>query len=99
MGRKAGGKDFSPRVRSLFDIAIRETLDDGTLLPKLKAQLREDPAGTIQRMSGYAPKQVDMTLDQQVTIDTTKLTREVVEALYLSEDASDHNEGTTPAVH
>ncbi len=99
MGRKAGGKDFSPRVRSLFNIALKELLASGKLLPKLKEQLLEDPAGTIQKMSGYAPKQVDMTLDQQVTIDTTKLTREVVEALYLSEDPSDHNEGTTPAVH
>jgi hypothetical protein len=76
MGRKAGGKDFSPRVRSLFDIAIKETLANGTLLPKLKEQLLEDPAGTIQKMSGYAPKQVNMDIDQKVTVDTTKASAE-----------------------
>ena len=73
MGRKAGGKDFAPRVRSLFDIALKEMIADGTLLPKLKKQLADDPAGTIQRFAGYAPKQVDMTLDQHVTIDRTEV--------------------------
>ena len=99
MGRKAGGKDFSPRVRSLFDIAIKETLADGSLLPRLKEQLREDPAGTIQRMSGYAPKQHDIDVNQSLSLDTTKLTREVLEALYTTKDDNEHNESSDRPIH
>jgi hypothetical protein len=99
MGRKAGGKDFSPRVRSLFDIAIRESLADGTLLSKLKEQLRDDPVGTMQKMAGYAPKQVDMTLEQTVLLDTTQLTTDVLNTMFAAKEADEHNQGTDTAVH
>ncbi len=82
MGRKAGGKDFSPRVRALFDIAIKELLASGKLLPKLKEQLLNDPAGTMQRMAQYAPKQVDMKIDQAVTLDTTAMADNVLEEIF-----------------
>ncbi len=98
-GRRAGGTDFSPRVRSIVDQVLEKMEKAGDARALLEAQFREDFAGTLRAVASYAPKQIDMTLDQQVTIDTTKLTREVVEALYLSEDPSDHNEGTSTAVH
>lgn len=65
MGRKAGGKDFAPRVRSLFDIALKELLASGKLLPKLKEQLLSDPAGTFRAMSAYAPKQVELSVNNE----------------------------------
>jgi len=99
MGRKAGGKDFAPRVRSMFDRALEKLELKGDADSLMEKALTEDFVGTIQRMSGYAPKTLDMTLDQQVTIDTTTLSREVVEAIYQSEESSDNNEGTTSAVH
>ncbi len=82
-GRKPGGKDFSPRVRSLFDHAIREELKNGTLLDTLRQQLREDPVGTMQKMAPYAPKQVDVDMQQTVTVDTTQLSDQLLREVIL----------------
>ena len=99
MGKKAGGKDFAPRVRSMFDRALEKLELKGDADKLMEQALTDDFMGTVQKMASYAPKQVDMTLDQQVTIDTTQLTREVIESLYQLEEPNGSNEGTTPAVH
>ena len=88
-GKRVGGKDFSPRVRSLFDIAIKEALADGSLLKKLKQQLLEDPAGTIQRMAQYAPKQHDINVEQTVTVQSTEVSQtdmEIIKTLRAAEN-------------
>ncbi len=81
-GKKAGGKDFAPRVRSMFDRALEKLELKGDADKLMEAALKEDFVGTIQRMSAYAPKPVDMTLDQTVTVDSTMLGDEVLSALF-----------------
>jgi len=92
-GRRAG-KDFGPRVRGLFNIAIKESIADGSLLPKLKRQLKDDPAGTFRAMAAYVPKQVDMTVDQRVTVEGTEVTQTdmaIIRALKEAQDEQSEN--------
>lgn len=98
-GRRSGGKDFSPRVRSLVDQVLEKMQESGDARKLLEAQFTEDFAGTLRAVAAFAPKQVDMAIDQQISIDTTQLSREVVEALYGLEEPSEHNEKPTSAVH
>ena len=102
LGRPKDKRDVSPRLRWALDEAMNllETRSGKDVAQHIADDMEKFGIGTIVKQFAHIfPRQVDMTLDQQVTIDTTKLTREVVEALYLSEEPSDHNEGTSPAVH
>jgi len=92
-GRRAG-KDFGPRVRGLFNIAIKESIANGSLLPKLKKQLSDDPVGTFRAMAAYVPKQVDMSVDQQITVKGTEVTKTdmaIIRALQEAQDEQAEN--------
>jgi hypothetical protein len=98
-GRRAGGPDFSGRVRSLFDRSLEKLELKGDADKLMQAALKDDFIGTIQRMASYAPKQVDMTLEQTVLLDTTQLTTDVLNTMFAAKEADEHNEGTDTAVH
>jgi hypothetical protein len=99
MGRKAGGKDFAPRVRSVLDRALEKLELKGDADKLMEQALKDDFIGTLQRMAGYAPKTVDMTLEQTVLLDTTQLTTDVLNTMFAAKEADEHNEGTDTAVH
>lgn len=89
MGKRAGGKDFAPRVRSLVDRVLEKLQLDGDAEELLEQAFRDDFAGTLKAMSAYAPKQVDMSLDQQVSLDTTQLSREVLTEMFSEKSRRD----------
>jgi hypothetical protein len=95
-GKRAGGKDFAPRIRSMFDRALEKLELRGDADKLMEAALKEDFVGTVQRMAAYAPKQVDMSVDQTVTIDTTQITEETLRGLFTSNDT---DKGTSPELH
>jgi len=81
-GKRAGGRDFGPRVRSIFDRVLEklELRQDADKL--MEKALLDDFVGTIQKMSQYAPKQVDIALEQTVSLDTTKVSQDILQALF-----------------
>jgi hypothetical protein len=60
-GKRAGGRDFAPRVRCAFDRVLEGMESRKELDPLLLAAMKEDPIGTISKMASYAPKQLDIT--------------------------------------
>ena len=96
MGRKAGGKDFAPRVRSIVDRVLENLEDTGKAEKLLKEQFESDFAGTLRAVSAFAPKQIDVDVEKTVSIDTTELTQEVLQELF-AEKAQ--RAGSDRAVH
>jgi hypothetical protein len=77
MGKRAGGKDFAPRVRSLVDQVFNKLEENGDARDLLEKQFKEDFAGTLRAVAAYAPKQIDMSVNQEdapETIGTTDWT-------------------------
>jgi TnpA family transposase len=97
MGRKAGGKDFSPRVRSIVDQVLEKMEKGGDARKLLEKQFREDFAGTLRAVAQYAPKQVDMSLTQTVSVDTTQVTDEILQQIINAKrEADSTSEGPAP---
>jgi hypothetical protein len=99
MGKRAGGKDFSPRVRSIIDQVLETMEKSGDARKLLKKQFEDDFAGTLRAVASFAPKQVDMTLDQQLTVDTTQLSKDVLTQLFSQEQSIEDNQSPDTAVH
>jgi hypothetical protein len=55
-GRKRGGKDFAPRVRSAVDPVIKRLEKNGEIDSILLQAIREDPINSLQKLASYAPK-------------------------------------------
>lgn len=81
-GRRPGGRDFTPRLRSLIDRVLQNWDNSGKAEKALNAALEEDFVGTLQRLSAYAPKQVDMAVEQSLSIDTTQLSAEALQVIF-----------------
>ena len=62
MGRRAGGRDFAPRVRSVVDRVLEALQKNGDADKLLGRQFRDDFAGTLRALSAYVPKQLDVDL-------------------------------------
>jgi hypothetical protein len=56
-------------------------------------------ATTLPKLAAYFPKEVSLDVEQTVSIDTTKLNREVLEAMYTAKEANDHNEVPDRPIH
>ena len=82
MGRRAGGKDFAPRIRSMVDRVLEKMHDTGKAEELLTKAFNEDFVGTARAMAAYAPKQVDIDLEQNVSIDTTALSKDVLNEMF-----------------
>jgi hypothetical protein len=63
MGRRAGGRDFAPRVRSAVDRVLEELEKNGDADKLIKAQLENDFAGTIAKFAAYTTKHIDITTE------------------------------------
>jgi len=96
-GRRAGGKDFSPRARSIIDQVLEKMQGNGDARKLLEAQFNEDFAGTLRAVAAFAPKQVDMTLDQQVSVDTTQLSKDVLTEMFSQKEIRE--QGSDKSVH
>ena len=94
-GRRAGGTDFSPRVRSIVDQVLEKMEKAGDARALLEAQFREDFAGTLRAVASYVPKQIDMKVineDAPSIIDTIDwaMLREAKKHIESEPDATTH---------
>jgi hypothetical protein len=97
-GKRPGGKDFSPRVRSLFDRALEKFEKTGDAEVAMQKALQDDFIGTLQRMAAYAPKQVDMSLEQVTPVDTTALSPALLKEMF-EERMKRDSEGSDKRIH
>ena len=97
MGKRAGGRDFAPRVRSLVDRVLENWNDTGKAEKALNEALEADFVGTLQRLASYAPKQVDMAVEQSLSIDTTQLSAEALEAIFAEKERREQD--STGPIH
>ena len=97
-GRKAAGPDFSGRVRAAFHRTLQEAVDNHKLDELLLAQVLEDPLGAMNKMAPYAPKQVDMTLEDKTPVDTTALSPALLKEMF-EERLNRESEGNDQRVH
>jgi hypothetical protein len=65
-GRKPGGKDFAPRVRSAVDRVIKRLEKNGEIDSILLQAIREDPINSLQKLASYAPKQLEATVTHTI---------------------------------
>ena len=61
MPKRAGGRDFAPRVRSIVDRVVEKLEKGGDADRLLEDQLREDYVGTLAKLAHYTTKQIDVT--------------------------------------
>ena len=66
MGRRLGGKDFAPRVRSVVDRVLEKLEKAGDADKLMEAALREDYIGTLAKIASYAPKQVEHHIEASI---------------------------------
>ena len=66
MGRRAGGRDFAPRVRSCIDRVLEALEQSGDADALMEAAFREDYVGTLAKVAAYAPKQVEAVITSSI---------------------------------
>ena len=65
-GRKPGGRDFAPRVRSCIDRVLEKLEAKGDADILMEQALKEDFVGTLQKVASYAPKQVEAVITSSI---------------------------------
>ena len=98
-GRRPGGKDFAPRVRSSIDRALEKLEDTGEADTLLMAAFRDDFVGTLQKMAAYAPKVVDMSLETTVSVDTTQLSQAILQEMFAEKEKRDTTQPSDRQIH
>jgi len=61
-GRRPGGRDFGPRVRSIVDRVLERLEANGDVDRLLTQAFEDDFPGTLRAVAAYAPKIIDATV-------------------------------------
>lgn len=62
-GRRPGGKDFAPRMRSAIDRVLAKLEEGGDIDKLLEAAIREDIVGAMAALAKYAPQQIEAKIE------------------------------------
>ena len=99
MGRKSGGKDFAPRVRSFFDRELEAFIKTPSASKQMQQALRDDLVGTCAKMAAYAPKVVDMSLETTVSVDTTQLSEAILQEMFAEKESRVTTQAVDRQIH
>ena len=88
MGRKAGGKDFAPRVRSLVERVVAKLEQNGDAEKLLREQFEADFAGTLSKLQSYAIKQGSLEINGTLSLEDY-VTQKYQERLIIEQDANE----------
>ena len=73
-GKRPGGRDFAPRVRSAFDRVLAKLEQGGDIDILIEEQLRADCVGTLAKAAGYVPKQIEAVITNSIEDFVTGIT-------------------------
>lgn len=96
MGKRAGGRDFAPRVRSAVSRVLECLEEKGDLDALLMDAMQKDLVGTLSALAKYAPQQIDMAVEN-APIDTTSLSPDILHTIF--EERRRIASGADPEVH
>ena len=83
----------------MVDRALERLEKTGDAEKYIDRALKEDFVGTLQRLASYAPKQVDMSLEQTVAIDTTQLSKEILREMFTEKEKREGPAASPQQIH